>query len=55
MDAALITLLGLRGLRVSEACSVDLEDFGTQRGHRTLHIIGRIRSSCRLHRFGGMP
>jgi site-specific recombinase XerC len=41
MDAALITLLGLRGLRVSEACSVDLQDFGTQRGHRTLHIIGK--------------
>jgi integrase len=41
MDAALITLFGLCGLRVSEACSVDLEDFGTQRGHRTLHIIGK--------------
>jgi integrase/recombinase XerD len=41
MDAALITLLGLLGLRVSEACSVDLEDFGAERGHRTLHIIGK--------------
>ena len=41
MDAALITLLGLCGLRVSEACAVDLEDFDTQRGHRTLHIIGK--------------
>jgi site-specific recombinase XerD len=41
MDAGLITLLGLCGLRVSEACSVDLADFGTQRGHRTLHIIGK--------------
>ncbi|HEY5249518.1 MAG TPA: tyrosine-type recombinase/integrase, partial [Dermatophilaceae bacterium] len=40
-DAALITLLGLLGLRVSEACSVDIEDFGTQRGHRTVHIIGK--------------
>lgn len=41
MDAALITLLGLLGLRVSEACSVNLEDFGSERGHRTLHIIGK--------------
>jgi site-specific recombinase XerD len=40
-DAALITLLGLLGLRVSEACSVDIEDFGTQRGHRTVHIVGK--------------
>lgn len=41
MDAALITLLGLLGLRVSEACSVNLEDFGSERGHRTLHITGK--------------
>jgi integrase len=44
MDAALITLLGLLGLlglRVSEARSVDLEDFGAERGHRTPHIIGK--------------
>ncbi len=41
MDAALISLLGLCGLRVSEACGVDLEDFGSERGHRTLHIIGK--------------
>ena len=40
MDAALITLLGLLGLRVSETCSVDLDDFGSERGHRTLHIVG---------------
>jgi integrase/recombinase XerD len=40
-DAALITLLGLLGLRVSEACSVDIDDFGTERGHRTVHIVGK--------------
>ena len=39
-DAALITLLGLLGLRVSEACAVNIEDLGTERGHRTLHVIG---------------
>jgi integrase/recombinase XerD len=31
-DAALITLLGLLGLRVSEACHVNIEDMGTERG-----------------------
>jgi len=41
MDAALITALGLLGLRVSEACSIDLEDFGAERGHRTVHVIGK--------------
>jgi len=40
-DAALITLLGLLGLRVSEACAVNIEDLGTERGHRTLHVIGK--------------
>lgn len=40
-DAALITLLGLLGLRVSEACHVNIEDMGTERGHRTLHVIGK--------------
>ncbi len=40
-DAALITLLGLLGLRVSEACHVNIEDIGSERGHRTLHVIGK--------------
>lgn len=40
-DAALICLLGLLGLRVSEACHVNIEDFGSERGHRTLHVIGK--------------
>jgi integrase len=40
-DAALITMLGLLGLRISEACHANIEDMGTARGHRTLHIIGK--------------
>jgi site-specific recombinase XerD len=40
-DAALITLLGLLGLRVSEACHVNIEDMGNERGHRTLHVVGK--------------
>jgi integrase/recombinase XerD len=39
--AALAVLLGLNGLRVSEACGTNIEDLGFQRGQRTLHIIGK--------------
>ncbi|MFT3854587.1 MAG: tyrosine-type recombinase/integrase [Ilumatobacteraceae bacterium] len=37
---ALAVLLGLNGLRVSEACATNIEDLGAERGHRTLQIIG---------------
>lgn len=39
--AALGVLLGLNGLRVSEACSADIENLGFERGHRTLRIVGK--------------
>ncbi len=39
--AALAMLLGLNGLRVSEACTADLDSLGTDHGHRTLRIIGK--------------
>jgi integrase/recombinase XerD len=39
--AALAVLLGLNGLRVSEACGTNVEDLGFQRGHRTLRILGK--------------
>ena len=39
--AALAVLLGLNGLRVSEACSTNIEDLGFERGHRTLRIVGK--------------
>ena len=39
--AALAVLLGLNGLRVSEACDTDLGDLGFDRGHRTLRILGK--------------
>jgi integrase len=32
MDHALACLLGLLGLRVSEACSINIEDLSTERG-----------------------
>jgi integrase len=39
--AALAVLLGLNGLRVSEACASNVEDLGLERGHRTLRILGK--------------
>lgn len=39
--AALAVLLGLNGLRVSEACSADIENLGFERGHRILRIVGK--------------
>jgi integrase/recombinase XerD len=35
---ALVLLLGLNGLRISEALGADVEDLGTERGHRVLVI-----------------
>jgi site-specific recombinase XerD len=40
-DHALACLLGLLGLRVSEACSIDIEDLGADRGHRTVTVLGK--------------
>jgi len=35
---ALVLLLGLNGLRISEALGADVEDIGTERGHRVLVV-----------------
>ncbi|TDW31034.1 tyrosine-type recombinase/integrase [Cryobacterium psychrophilum] len=41
-DAALVTLMGMLGLRVSEATSVQIEDFAeTKSGHRVLRVLGK--------------
>ena len=39
--AALAVLLGLNGLRVSDACGTNIEDLAFDRGHRTLRIMGK--------------
>jgi integrase/recombinase XerD len=39
--AALAVVLGVNGLRVSEACASNIEDLGIERGHRTLRILGK--------------
>lgn len=41
MEHALICLLALMGLRVSEACGIHIEDLGQERGHRTIRILGK--------------
>ena len=40
-DHALACLLGLLGLRVSEACSIDVDDLGMERGHRIVTVVGK--------------
>lgn len=37
-DHALACLLGLNGLRVSEACNADIDNLGFERGHHTLLV-----------------
>lgn len=40
-EHALVLLMGMLGLRVSEAANVKVEDFSDQRGHRVLSIVGK--------------
>ena len=41
-DGALITMLAMLGLRVSEACNVQIEDFQAyEREHRVLRLVGK--------------
>src|SRR5258707_13878749 len=40
-EHALISLLALNGLRVSEATGADIDHLGMERGHRTLTITRR--------------
>jgi integrase/recombinase XerD len=40
-DFALVCLLGLLGLRISEATSLDITDLGEEHGHRVLRVIGK--------------
>jgi integrase/recombinase XerD len=44
-DHALISLLALNELRVSEAIGADIEALGVERGHRTLTIVRKARPS----------
>ena len=59
-EHALISLLALNGLRVSEATGADIEHLGLERGHRTLTITrigrqGRHHPGRTPHRPGDRP
>lgn len=45
MEQAYIALLGLRGLRISEATSLNVTDFREQGGYRTLSFVGKGNKS----------
>jgi integrase/recombinase XerD len=38
-DMALVSLLALNGLRVSESCAANISDLSTERGHRVLKMV----------------
>ena len=40
-DFALVAMLGLLGLRIFEATSVDIADLGEEHGHRVLRVCGK--------------
>ncbi|MDX6236433.1 MAG: integrase/recombinase XerD, partial [Kribbellaceae bacterium] len=40
-DSALVTMLGLQGLRIFEATDSDIEDLGEEHGHRVLRVHGK--------------
>jgi len=40
-DHALIAMLGMLGLRVSEACHADIDDIRYQSGYEILHVLGK--------------
>ena len=40
-DHAMIALLGMIGLRVSEACHADIDDIRYQSGYEILHVVGK--------------
>ena len=47
-SAAVVLLLGLNGLRVSEACSARAENLGTERGHTVLGITRKGGRTARV-------
>jgi integrase/recombinase XerD len=40
-DFALVCLLGLLGLRILEATSLDISDLGEEHGHRVIRVVGK--------------
>ena len=40
-DFALVTMLGLLGLRIFEACGANIQDLREEHGHRVLKVRGK--------------
>ena len=40
-DFALVAMLGLLGLRIFEACALDVADLREEHGHRVLRVLGK--------------
>jgi integrase/recombinase XerD len=51
-ERALISLLALDGLRVSEAAGADVEQLGLERGHRTLAVTRKTSQGLRCQAAG---
>jgi site-specific recombinase XerD len=51
-EHALMSLLALNGLRVSEATGADIEHLGLERGHRTLTITRKTSQGLRCQAAG---
>jgi integrase len=40
-DFALVSMVGLLGLRIFEACGADIADVGEEHGHRVVRVVGK--------------
>ena len=51
-DFALVTMLGLLGLRIFETCGANIGDLGEEHGHRVLRVTGKggtvVLTPCHL-------
>jgi integrase len=45
-DFALVTMLGLLGLRISETCGADVAEIGEEHGRRVLRVVGNGSCWC---------
>lgn len=54
-EHALISLLALNGLRISEALGANIEDMGLERGHRTLLVRRKGGKIVRIPLAPGPP
>ncbi|WP_328291255.1 hypothetical protein OG218_00540 [Kineococcus sp. NBC_00420] len=52
----MVCLLGQLGLRILEACVLDIADLGEEHGHRVLRVVGKghkVVLAPRAPRWGG--